>query len=66
VEPSVLALNMTGVSLALMQFMQVTLGITCRTPRDLKFSFLSGNWTKAISVPAPIARLSSTWDEAIP
>jgi molybdopterin-synthase adenylyltransferase len=37
VEPSVLALNMTGVSLALMQFMQVALGITKRTPRDLKF-----------------------------
>lgn len=37
IEPSVLALNMIGVSLALMQFMQVALGITGRTPRDLKF-----------------------------
>jgi hypothetical protein len=30
-------LNLTGVGLALMQFMQVTLRITERTPRDLKF-----------------------------
>jgi hypothetical protein len=42
VEPSVLPLNMLGVSLALMQFMQVALKITDRTPRDLKF-FLP-NW----------------------
>jgi len=37
VEPSVLPLNMLGVSLALMQFMQVALKITTRTPNDLKF-----------------------------
>ncbi len=37
VEPSVLPLNMLGVSLALMQFMQVALKITDRTPNDLKF-----------------------------
>lgn len=37
VEPSVLPLNMLGVSLALMEFMQVALHITTRTPRDLKF-----------------------------
>jgi len=37
-EPSVLPLNMLGVSLALMEFMQVALGITTRTPRDLKFT----------------------------
>jgi hypothetical protein len=37
VEPSVLPLNMLGVSLALMQFMQVALKITARTPNDLKF-----------------------------
>jgi hypothetical protein len=37
VEPSVLALNMLGVSLALMQFLQVALKITSRTPNDLKF-----------------------------
>jgi hypothetical protein len=36
-EPSVLPLNMLGVSLALMQFMQVVLKITDRTPNDLKF-----------------------------
>lgn len=36
VEPSVLPLNMTGVSLALMEFMQVVLQVTDRTPRDLK------------------------------
>jgi ThiF family protein len=36
-EPSVLPLNMLGVSLALMEFMQVALKITSRTPRDLKF-----------------------------
>ena len=42
VEPSVLPLNMLGVSLALMQFMQVALKIADRTPRDLKF-FLP-NW----------------------
>jgi molybdopterin-synthase adenylyltransferase len=37
VEPSVLPLNMLGVSLALMEFMQVALRITTRTPHDLKF-----------------------------
>ncbi len=37
VEPSVLPLNMLGVSLALMEFMQVALHITTRTPHDLKF-----------------------------
>jgi hypothetical protein len=37
VEPSVLPLNMLGVSLALMEFMQVGLKITDRTPNDLKF-----------------------------
>lgn len=37
VEPSVLPLNMLGVSVALMQFMQVVLKITDRTPNDLKF-----------------------------
>lgn len=37
VEPSVLPLNLTGVGLALMEFMQVALRITNRTPRDLKF-----------------------------
>lgn len=37
IEPSVLPLNMLGVSLALMEFMQVALKITDRTPRDLKF-----------------------------
>lgn len=37
VEPSVLPLNMLGVSLALMEFMQVALNITERTPHDLKF-----------------------------
>jgi hypothetical protein len=37
VEPSVLPLNLAGVSLALLQFMQVALQITDRTPRDLKF-----------------------------
>lgn len=37
VEPSVLPLNLLGVSLALMEFMQVALGITSRTPNDLKF-----------------------------
>ncbi len=37
VEPSVLPLNMLGVSLALMEFMQVALCITVRTPNDLKF-----------------------------
>ena len=36
VEPSVLSLNLTGVGLALMEFMQVALQITERTPRDLK------------------------------
>lgn len=36
VEPSVLALNLAGVGLALMEFMQVALQITDRTPRDLK------------------------------
>ena len=42
IEPSVLPLNMLGVSLALMEFMQVAIGITTRTPNDLKF-FLP-NW----------------------
>jgi hypothetical protein len=37
VEPSVLPLNMLGVSLALMEFLQVALKITIRTPQDLKF-----------------------------
>jgi hypothetical protein len=37
VEPSVLPLNMLGVSLALMEFLQVGLKITDRTPNDLKF-----------------------------
>lgn len=37
VEPSVLPLNMVAVAFALMEFMQVTLNITARTPRDLKF-----------------------------
>jgi hypothetical protein len=37
VEASVLPLNMLGVSLALIEFMQVALRITSRTPRDLKF-----------------------------
>lgn len=37
VEPSVLPLNMLGVSFALMEFMQVGLKITDRTPNDLKF-----------------------------
>lgn len=37
VEPSVLPLNMLGVSLALIEFMQVALNITTRTPNDLKF-----------------------------
>ena len=37
VEPSVLALNMLGVSLGLMEFIQVALGVSDRTPRDLKF-----------------------------
>jgi hypothetical protein len=37
VEPSVLPLNMLGVSLALIEFMQVALRITTRTPNDLKF-----------------------------
>jgi hypothetical protein len=37
VEPSVLPLNMLGVSLALMEFMQVALKITVRMPNDLKF-----------------------------
>jgi hypothetical protein len=37
VEPSVLGLNMLGVGLALVEFMQVALGISDRTPRDLKF-----------------------------
>ena len=37
VEPSVLPLNMLGVSLGLMEFMQVALRITIRTPNDLKF-----------------------------
>jgi molybdopterin-synthase adenylyltransferase len=36
VEPSVLPLNLTGIGLALMEFMQVALNITKRTPRDLK------------------------------
>jgi hypothetical protein len=36
VEPSVLPLNLTGVGLALLQFMQLALKVTERTPRDLK------------------------------
>jgi hypothetical protein len=36
VEPSVMALNVAGVGLALLQFMQVAMRITGRTPRDLK------------------------------
>jgi hypothetical protein len=36
VEPSVLPLNLTGVGLALLQFMQVVMRITTRTPKDLK------------------------------
>jgi hypothetical protein len=36
VEPSVLPLNLAGVGLALLQFMQVALGICSRTPRDLR------------------------------
>jgi ThiF family protein len=36
VEPSVLALNMAGVGLALLQFMQIAMRITPRTPSDLK------------------------------
>ena len=36
VEPSVLPLNLAGVGLALLQFLQVTLRIADRTPRDLK------------------------------
>lgn len=36
VEPSVLPLNMFGTALAFIEFMQVALGITERTPRDLK------------------------------
>jgi molybdopterin-synthase adenylyltransferase len=35
-EPSVLPLNLTGVGLALLEFMQVALKVTTRTPRDLK------------------------------
>jgi hypothetical protein len=42
VAPSVLPLNLAGVSLALLEFMQVALQITDRTPRDLKL-FLP-NW----------------------
>ena len=37
IEPSVLPLNMLGVSLALLEFMQVALRVTVRTPNDLKF-----------------------------
>jgi hypothetical protein len=36
IEPSVLPLNIAGVGLALMQFMQVALRVSERTPRDLK------------------------------
>jgi hypothetical protein len=36
VEPSVLPLNLTGVGLAMLEFMQVALKVTTRTPRDLK------------------------------
>jgi len=36
VEPSVLPLNVAGVGLALLEFMQVALKVTKRTPRDLK------------------------------
>jgi len=35
-EPSVLPLNLAGVGLALLEFMQITLGITAKTPNDLK------------------------------
>lgn len=36
IEPSVLPLNMAGAGLALLEFMQVALKVTNRTPRDLK------------------------------
>lgn len=36
VEPSVLPLNIAGVGLALLQFMQIGMRITSRTPTDLK------------------------------
>ena len=36
IEPSVLPLNLAGVGLALLEFMQVALRITERSPRDLK------------------------------
>lgn len=37
VEPSVLPLNLLGAGLALMEFMQVALHVSDRTPNDLKF-----------------------------
>jgi hypothetical protein len=37
VEPSVLPLNLVGAGLALVEFMQVALRVSPRTPRDLKF-----------------------------
>src|SRR5205085_230019 len=37
VEPSVLPLNLLGAGLAMMEFMQVALQVSDRTPRDLKF-----------------------------
>jgi len=36
IEPSVLPLNLTGVGLALLEFMQVMAKVSVRTPRDLK------------------------------
>ena len=36
VEPSVFPLNLAGIGLALLEFMQVAIKITARTPRDLK------------------------------
>jgi hypothetical protein len=36
VEPSVLPVNLAGVGIAMLEFMQVALQISERTPRDLK------------------------------
>ena len=36
VEPSVLPLNMAGAAIALLEFMQIAMAITARTPNDLK------------------------------
>jgi hypothetical protein len=36
IEPSVLPLNLAGAGLALLEFMQVALQVSTRTPRDLK------------------------------